>query len=113
MPMMSPALSADDVPDYAEVIERPMDYSTILTKLNSGAYGEDAAAFAADMRLVVSNAVLYSPEPDNNCNLAAKANLVDFETRYLKEGLATDKGAAAAAAKEGAKKQTTRKRARD
>ena len=50
------------------------------------------------MRLVASNAVAYSPELDNECNQAARANLAAFETAFLKQGLATDGGEAAKAA---------------
>ena len=66
------------------------------------------------MRLVAANAVQYSPEEDNECNRAAKANLAAFEAAYLKEGLATDDGAAAAAAKDALKPAAvaSRKRAR-
>ena len=83
-----------------------MDYSTVLRKLNDGTYdatGDAAAAFAADVRLIVSNAVAYSPAVDNECHVAAKANLVAFEGLFVKEGLATDGGAAAAAAVDAAK----------
>ena len=73
-----------------------------------------APPFAADVHLVLSNAVAYSPEPDNECHIAAKKHLIAFEEGYFKEGLATDGGAALAAAKAGAKRNSTsRKRARD
>ena len=103
-----------DTDGYFEVIKSPIDYSTIQSKLEGGAYGDDpAAAFAADVRLLVSNAVTYSPETDNDCHKAAKANLSAFETAFL-EGLATDGGAAAEAAKEGIKRASvTRKRGRE
>ena len=65
-------VSADDVPDYAEVIERPMDYSTIEGKLKGGAYGDDTLAFAADVRLVYQNAFKYNYDPNNQCHQAAK-----------------------------------------
>ncbi len=93
-----------------------MDFSTVKGKLESGAYdsaGDLAAAFAADVRLIVSNAVAYSPKPDNECHVAAKANLVAFEAAFAKEGLATDDGAAASAAVEAATAtRATRKRGR-
>ena len=49
---------------YFEMISNPMDYGTIKTKLEAGGY-PDADAFAADARLVASNAVTY-PNPDSN-----------------------------------------------
>ena len=80
----------------------------------------ESQAAAAELRRrskrlrVVSNAVTYSPETDNDCHKAAKANLSAFETAFLKEGLATDGGAAAEAAKEGIKRASvTRKRGRE
>ena len=62
------------------------------------------------MRLVASNAVTYSPEPDNPCHKAARAHLNEFEKQFLKQGLATDDGAAAAAAAEAAKPPKRAKR---
>ena len=101
------------IPDYLDTVKSPMDYGTIMTKLKSGAYMA-APPFAADVHLVLSNAVAYSPEPDNECHIAAKKHLIAFEEGYFKEGLATDGGAALAAAKAGAKRNSTsRKRARD
>ena len=58
---------------YADVVKSPMDYGTIQSKIKSGAYAAPAA-FAADVRLVAANAVAYSPELDNDCNRAARAN---------------------------------------
>ena len=55
------------------------------------------------MRLVASNAVAYSPELDNECNQAARANLAAFEALWLAAGFATDGGVAAAAAAAAAK----------
>ena len=49
---------------YFEMISNPMDYGTIKTKLEAGDYPH-ALAFAADARLVASNAVTY-PNPDSN-----------------------------------------------
>ena len=97
-----------DTEGYFEMIKSPMDYGTIKGKLEAGTYS-DAAAFAADVRLVCSNAVTYSPEPDNDCNKAGRAQLAAFERAFVKAALATDDGAAAKAADEAAK-PPTRKR---
>ena len=40
-------VSPEDVPDYYDVIDSPMDYGTIKGKLEAGTYS-DAAAFAPD-----------------------------------------------------------------
>ena len=82
---------------YSLVVSSPMDYGTIQSKLEGGAYA-DAAAFAADVRLVAANAIAYSPKADDECNLAARHNLAAFETAFVKAHLATDGGAAATAA---------------
>ena len=94
---------------YFEMIKSPMDYGTILAKVEAGDY-DSHGAFAADVRLVASNAVTYSPEADNPCNKAARAHLNEFEKQFLKQGLATDDGAAAAAAAEAAKPPKRAKR---
>ena len=43
-----------DVPDYYEIIKKPMDFKTIRDGLDSVSY-HDAAAFAADVRLIFAN----------------------------------------------------------
>ena len=53
-----------DTEGYADVISAPMDYGTIGSKLAAGAY-TDADAFAADVRLVASNAVTCTPRWPN------------------------------------------------
>jgi hypothetical protein len=91
-----------DTEGYFTTISSPMDYGSIQSKLEAAGY-PDADAFASDVRLVTSNAVTYSPEADNPCNKAARAHLNEFEKQFLKQGLATDDGAAAAEAAEAAK----------
>ena len=91
-----------DTEDYFTTISSPMDYGSIQSKLEAAGY-PDADAFASDVRLVTSNAVTYSPEADNLCHKAARAHLNEFEKQFLKQGLATDDGAAAAEAAKAAK----------
>ena len=91
-----------DTEGYSDVVTSPMDYGTIQSKLEAGGY-PDAAAFASDVRLVVSNAIAYSPEIENECHIVARANLAAFEKAFLKAHLATDGGAAATAAEAAAK----------
>ena len=102
-------VSAEDAPDYAEYVKNPMDLGTIGSNLSAGKYA-DAHAFASDVRLVASNAVTYSPEPDNECHRSARQMISEFEKQFVKAGLATDGGVAAAAALEACKVTTTRKR---
>ena len=47
------------IPDYLEIIDTPMDYSTVRKRLDAAEY-DDLFAFAADMRLVYTNAVKYA-----------------------------------------------------
>ncbi|KAK8816405.1 ubiquitin carboxyl-terminal hydrolase [Blastocystis sp. ATCC 50177/Nand II] len=47
--------------DYPTIVKVPMDLSTVKTKLENREYG-DAYSFAADMRLIWSNCLLYNPE---------------------------------------------------
>ena len=96
-----------DTDGYFEMITHPMDYGTISGKLKGGAYA-DETAFVADVRLVVANAVAYSPDPENDCNQAARAYLAAFEKLLLKNELATDGGAAVAAAEEAARRKRHR-----
>ena len=103
-----------DTPGYFDIVKSPIDYGAIGTKLADGVYeatADASGAFADDVRLMVSNAIAYSPGVDNLCHIAAKANLSAFEALYLKEGLATDGGAAAAAAKEAIKAGAARREA--
>ena len=47
------------VPDYLEVVERPMDFGTIKSRLSIGFY-KKAADFIKDMELVFDNCILYN-----------------------------------------------------
>ncbi|KAJ3301783.1 hypothetical protein HDV03_000322 [Kappamyces sp. JEL0829] len=48
------------IPTYFEVIKRPMDLGTVKKKLDAGEYDGDED-FAADVRLVFSNAMQFNP----------------------------------------------------
>ncbi|XP_039757443.1 bromodomain adjacent to zinc finger domain protein 1A isoform X2 [Pararge aegeria] len=51
----------DEVPDYLNVIEQPMDLSTIKAKLESSQYATDAA-LVADVALVFNNCYTYNKD---------------------------------------------------
>ena len=68
-------VSIEDVPDYLDVVTNPMDYSRIKAKLKAGEYGDDHLAFAADVRLVFANALKYNYDRENQCHIAACANM--------------------------------------
>lgn len=49
------------IPDYFEIIQRPMDFGTIKKKLNSYLY-TNCKEFLEDMELVFSNCIIYNGE---------------------------------------------------
>ena len=66
-------VSIADVPDYIDVIAKPMDYSTVERKLQDDAYTTGGPiAFAADMRLIFTNALAYNWDTEQQCHLDAK-----------------------------------------
>ena len=70
------------LPDYPQLITRPMDLGTIQTKLEGGEY-DDHEAFAADVRLVWSNAKTYN-QPGSGIYLAADRLSKIFEKKFSK-----------------------------
>lgn len=69
--------------DYPDIIKRPMDLGTIKKKIDTGGYeGNDGYEnFAADVRLVWENAVLYNGE-ESEVGRAALALSDIFEQDY-------------------------------
>lgn len=51
------------VPDYAEVIKKPMDLSTVLSKIDLHQYGT-VKEFLEDVDLIWQNALEYNPDRD-------------------------------------------------
>ncbi|KAG8370449.1 hypothetical protein BUALT_Bualt14G0118100 [Buddleja alternifolia] len=70
--------------DYYEVIEKPMDFSTIKSKMEA----KDATGYknvreiCADVRLIFKNAMKYNDERDD-VHVMAKSLLEKFETKWL------------------------------
>ncbi|KAH8074677.1 hypothetical protein JL721_2245 [Aureococcus anophagefferens] len=62
----------DHAPNYAAVIENPMDLSTVAAKLELGAYDGSDDAFAADVHLIFDNAMLYNANPAHIVHEAAR-----------------------------------------
>ena len=58
----------ESVPDYLDVISQPSDYQTVGSHLVNGIYGDNPIAFAAEMRLIFTNAVKYNWKPDHACH---------------------------------------------
>uniref|UniRef100_A0A3B4XMJ3 ATPase family AAA domain containing 2 n=1 Tax=Seriola lalandi dorsalis TaxID=1841481 RepID=A0A3B4XMJ3_SERLL len=53
----------DEVPDYAEVIKKPMDLSTVLSKIDLHQY-RTVKEFLQDVDLIWQNALEYNPDRD-------------------------------------------------
>lgn len=68
------------IPDYFNVIKKPMDLGTIKTKLGSGSYSSPYE-FLADVRLTFSNAMTYNP-PGNDVHIMADVLSKFFELRW-------------------------------
>ncbi|XP_008229040.1 PREDICTED: bromodomain-containing protein 2-like [Prunus mume] len=77
-PVVDPV--AENLPGYLEEIWRPMDFGTVKSKLERGAYSS-ADGFAADVRLIFSNAFRYYPLGRKE-RAAAKHLHGVFETKW-------------------------------
>uniref|UniRef100_A0A7N8XDU0 ATPase family AAA domain-containing protein 2 n=1 Tax=Mastacembelus armatus TaxID=205130 RepID=A0A7N8XDU0_9TELE len=53
----------EEVPDYAEVIKKPMDLSTVLSRIDLHQYGT-VKEFLQDVDLIWQNALEYNPDRD-------------------------------------------------
>ncbi|GMH27368.1 hypothetical protein Nepgr_029211 [Nepenthes gracilis] len=53
------AVDPEELPDYHEVIEKPMDFGTVRKKLNGGLY-KNLEQLEADVLLICSNAMRYN-----------------------------------------------------
>ncbi len=65
------------IPDYYDVIKKPMDYSTIKEKLSTGAYHR-CQEFIDDVELVFSNCIQYNGE-SSDFGLLAKSHRDEFK----------------------------------
>ncbi|KAL5578372.1 hypothetical protein UlMin_020071 [Ulmus minor] len=70
--------------DYYEVIEKPMDFSTIKNKMEAkdGTGYKNVRDIYADVRLVFKNAMKYNDEKDD-VHVMAKTLLEKFEEKWL------------------------------
>ncbi|KAL4575395.1 hypothetical protein LXL04_022238 [Taraxacum kok-saghyz] len=57
--VFSEPVDPDELPDYHEVIEQPMDFGTVRSKLNKGLYS-NLEELEADVYLICSNAMQYN-----------------------------------------------------
>lgn len=70
--------------DYYEVIEKPMDFSTIKNKMEAkdGSGYNNVREICADVRLIFKNAMKYNDER-NDVHVMAKTLLAKFEEKWL------------------------------
>ncbi|XP_022926550.1 transcription factor GTE1-like isoform X4 [Cucurbita pepo subsp. pepo] len=70
--------------DYYEVIDKPMDFSTIKNKMEAkdGSGYKNVREIYADVRLVFKNAMRYNDEK-NDVHVMAKTLLEKFEEKWL------------------------------
>lgn len=71
----------DKVPDYFNVIQNPMDLSSIENKLNEGMY-KDRFEFKEDFELVISNAKQYTPDAKAFVHTSANALNREFQNLW-------------------------------
>lgn len=67
------------VPDYCDVIKKPMNLTFVQTKLNNKSY-ESLQEFLEDVDLIVKNALQYNSHPNNPYHIAAKG----FQKKFRK-----------------------------
>jgi len=70
--------------DYTQIVERPLDVSTISSRVAE--YGT-LEAFADDMRLVYENAMLYVPDVKFDVHVEAKRLLAALEVGLRRQGV--------------------------
>ncbi|CAK9138025.1 unnamed protein product [Ilex paraguariensis] len=70
--------------DYYEVIEKPMDFSTVKKKMEAkdGTGYKNVREICADVRLIFKNAMKYNDERDD-VHVMAKTLLAKFEEKWL------------------------------
>ena len=61
--MFTRPVDVEEVPDYRDIIQQPMDIETMMTKIDRYAY-ESAKDFLSDIELICSNALEYNPDRD-------------------------------------------------
>lgn len=65
--MFTRPVDINEVPDYLQVIQKPMDLETMMTKIDQHAY-ESAKDFLTDIEQICANALEYNPDknPEGN-----------------------------------------------
>jgi len=74
------------IPNYCDVIEKPMNLTYIKDKVDNLEY-ENLAKFFADVDLMIDNALKFNNEEDNPYHVAAlemKAEFVEFSKKVVR-----------------------------
>ena len=71
-----------DIPDYFDLIKKPMDLGLIKRHMQSNSYDGDHVKFAEHMRLTFWNAYEYNHMVDNPVHVAGKAMEEAFNEKY-------------------------------
>lgn len=71
--------TAMGVPDYCDIVEKPMNLTYIQEKVDNKSY-VSLKEFFADVELMISNALKYNSDPSNAFHTAAK----DLKRKYKK-----------------------------
>jgi len=71
-----------DIPDYFDIIKKPMDMGLIKQNLQRGHYEGDHKTFAAHMRLTFCNAYTYNHMEENPVHIAARNMEAFFDQKY-------------------------------
>ena len=71
-----------NIPHYPTIVAKPMDLGTIESKLGRNMY-KTRDEFAADVRLVFSNAVLFNKVETHQVHVAAVQLRAFFEDRFV------------------------------
>ena len=85
-------MDTEEIYDYLEYVEKPMDFDQMLTKLDNGEY-HCAQDFLDDIDLVADNAVKYNSDLNYETNkvLCHRAkSLQDFAYALIKADMDTD-----------------------
>lgn len=68
--------------DYYQIIEKPMDFTTIRKRMEANFY-KNAREIYADVRLVFTNAMKYNEDDKNDVHVMAKTLKAKFEEKWL------------------------------
>lgn len=89
--MFTRPVDINEVPDYLQVIQKPMDLETMMTKIDQHAY-ESAKDFLTDIEQICANALEYNPDknPEDKMIRHRACTLRDTAYALIKAEMDTD-----------------------